>query len=132
MQTLEDLDYLESCRMSDNEPITPEQASEDEALRLTLRDYLQSGLKTEVEPRAYTSEQVNEIINRLQSLDETDYRNKLIIAGFTLTPYKTDDDDDVEQACETCMYYLVHRRFCELPELMLPVDDEWSCRLWRI
>jgi hypothetical protein len=26
----------------------------------------------------------------------------------------------------------VHRRFCELPELMLPVEPQWSCRLWRI
>ena len=39
---------------------------------------------------------------------------------------------DIEQACETCMYYKVHRRYCELPELELPVEPEWSCRLWRI
>jgi hypothetical protein len=30
------------------------------------------------------------------------------------------------------MYYQVHRRFCELPELMVPVEPGWSCRLWRL
>jgi hypothetical protein len=30
------------------------------------------------------------------------------------------------------MYYKVHRRYCELPELDFPVEPEWSCRLWRI
>jgi hypothetical protein len=30
------------------------------------------------------------------------------------------------------MYYLLHRKFCELPELALPVEPTWSCKLWRI
>ena len=49
--------------------------------------------------------------------------------GFT---DHTIEVEDIEQPCDTCMYYLVHRKFCELPELMLPVEPEWSCRLWRI
>lgn len=32
----------------------------------------------------------------------------------------------------TCMYFLVHRKWCDLPELSVPVEPEWWCRLWRI
>lgn len=38
----------------------------------------------------------------------------------------------IEHACATCLYYERHRRFCNLPELMLPVEAEWSCIVWRI
>src|SRR5277367_840631 len=53
----------------------------------------------------------------------------LVIGGFTLEMV---EHGGFEQACESCMYYQVHRRWCELPELDLPVEPEWSCRLWRI
>ncbi|MEQ8289319.1 MAG: hypothetical protein RIB78_06315 [Gammaproteobacteria bacterium] len=115
--------------MSEVEVISPEQVEEDEKLRNSLQESLSNGLDVEVEPRAYTHEEILEVISRLQNLEESDVINKLKVAGFTLKPYVIDDD---EQACETCMYYKVHRRFCELPELMLPVEEEWSCRLWRI
>ncbi len=120
--------------MSENEGenISPEQVATDQALRKKLEHKLGSGLVTEVEPRAYSSNEVNAIVARLQALAEKDYTTKLITAGFTSKAYNPSDDDDDEQACETCMYYLVHRKFCELPELMLPVEESWSCRLWRI
>ena len=105
------------------------QADEDTSLRIQLREMLESGLQTEIEPRAYSDEEITAIVARLQQIDANRIEDKLKIAGFTLTPYGTGED---EQACETCMYYQVHRRFCELPELMLPVEAEWSCRLWRI
>ncbi len=114
--------------------VSPEQAKVDETLRQQLKSMLDGGLKTEVTPRAYSHEAVLDVVTRLQQLDSTDYAGKLVIAGFTPTPYVMTDADGEkdEQACETCMYYLVHRRFCELPELMLPVEEDWSCRLWRI
>jgi len=117
---------------SDGENISPEQVAADDSLRIVLEDNLSNGLKTEVEPRAYSSEEVNELVARLQTLDEEDYSNKLVYAGFTLQAYNPGDDEEDDQACETCMYYLVHRKYCELPELMLPVEESWSCRLWRI
>ncbi len=118
--------------MSKHEVATTEQAAADDALRAVLEDYLKNGLKTEIEPRAYSHEEIIEIVARLQALAQNDYTNKLVYAGFTTTAYNPGDDMDDDQACETCMYYLVHRRFCELPELMLPVEENWSCRLWRI
>ena len=102
--------------------------SQDNALRAKLKKRLLQ-LKTQIEPRAYTHEDILGVVSQLQNLEPDDYDSKLIISGFTLEPYGEEDD---EQACETCMYYLTHRKFCELPELRLPVEENWSCRLWRI
>jgi hypothetical protein len=101
---------------------------DDAKQREEIRAVLAGGLATEAFPRADTHEQVQEIIARLQQADGN-LTDRLVIGGFTLTPVT---HNGVEQACETCMYYKVHRRYCELPELELPVEPEWSCRLWRI
>ena len=101
----------------------------DDALRKKLGQMMAAGLKTDWETRAYTCEQVNETIARLQDLKADDYEQKLLIAGFTLEPY---GDEELSQSCETCMYYLLHRKYCELPELALPVEPQWSCILWRV
>jgi hypothetical protein len=106
---------------------------DDASLRIALRKLLSDGLKTEIEPRAYTSEEVRQLISLLQSIPQNDYARKLIAAGFTLTPYTPPDQDDgLSQSCTTCMYFVIHREFCDLPELHLPVEKDWSCRLWRI
>lgn len=102
---------------------------EDDSLRDEIAARLRNGLETEVFPRAETSDMVNQIVGRLQTEAGDDLAGKLTIAGFTDHMIEV---EDIEQPCETCMYYLVHRRFCELPELMLPVEPHWSCRLWRI
>ena len=101
---------------------------DDDKLREEIKALLSNGLKTEVFPRADTHDQVQEIVARLQAA-KGDLRERLIIGGFTLTPI---EHEGIEQACETCMYYKVHRRYCELPEFEVPVEPEWSCRLWRI
>ena len=101
---------------------------DDDETRATIAEMLASGLETEVWPRAGTSEEVNEIVARLQVEAGQDLEKKLVIAGFT---DHTIEADEIEQPCETCMYYKVHAKFCELPELMVPVEPEWSCRLWR-
>jgi hypothetical protein len=104
------------------------EAVNDERIREEIRSLLESGLQTEVFPRADTQEEVQSIVNRLHKAG-ADLKTKLAIGGFTLTPI---EHGGIDQPCETCMYYKVHRRFCELPELNLPVEPEWSCRLWRI
>jgi hypothetical protein len=102
-----------------------------DALRNRLADTLAGGLATDWEHRAYTSEEVNALVARLQLLARDDYENKLKLAGFTLTPYVA-PDDEISQSCVTCIYYVPHSRFCALPELRLPVEAEWSCVLWRV
>ncbi len=109
--------------------LNTEQQDEDGRLLEQIEERLLAGLVAEVEPRAYSHQEVLQIVARLNDLEEDDIHGKLVVAGFTPDPYGDEDD---EQACETCMYYKVHRRFCELPELMLPVKPKWSCRLWRI
>jgi metal-dependent hydrolase (beta-lactamase superfamily II) len=101
---------------------------DDDKRREAIKGLLAGGLKTEVYPRADTHEQVQEIVARLRAADG-DLEARLVIGGFTLTPI---EHEGIEQACETCMYYKVHRRYCELPEFEVPVEPEWSCRLWRI
>ncbi len=49
-----------------------------------------------------------------------------MIGGFTDHPYGED-----QMRCLECMYYLVHRKWCDLPELAVPVEPDWWCRLWR-
>jgi hypothetical protein len=104
------------------------ETTNDERRREEIRTLLASGLETEVFPRADTHEEVQAIIGRLKVAGD-DIKAKLVIAGFT---DHTIEHGGIEQPCETCMYYLVHRRYCELPELDCPVEPEWSCRLWRI
>lgn len=100
----------------------------DDKRREEIRSLLASGLKTEIFPRADTHEEVQGIIARLRASDGS-ITSRLVIGGFT---DHTIEHGGLEQPCETCMYYLVHRRYCELPELDCPVEPEWSCRLWRI
>ncbi len=100
----------------------------DDKRREDIRALLADGLVTEVFPRADTHDEVQAIVARLQEA-QGDLEALLAISGFTLKPVM---HEGIEQACETCMYYKVHRRYCELPELELPVEPEWSCRLWRI
>jgi len=100
----------------------------DAAGREEVRLLLSGGLTTEVWPRADSHEEVTQIVARLRAAGD-DLKERLVIAGFTLEPV---EHGGIEQPCETCMYYVVHRRFCELPELDLPVEPQWSCRLWRI
>ena len=100
----------------------------DAVQRQEIKSLLESGLETEVFPRADSHEEVQAIVARLKA-SNGDLKSKLVIGGFTL---HTVEHGGIEQPCETCMYYKVHRRFCELPELDCPVEPEWSCRLWRI
>ncbi len=100
----------------------------DEEFRDEIRCLLEGGFKTEVFPRADTHEEVQSIVSRLKAAG-LDLKAKLAIGGFTLAPI---EHAEIEQLCETCMYYKVHRQYCELPELDIPVEPKWSCRLWRI
>jgi hypothetical protein len=103
----------------------------DHARREQIRALLAAGLVTEVFPRADTSEDFAALAAQVRQAREAsgDLTAILVKGGFTL---HTVEHGGIEQPCETCMYYLVHRRYCDLPELDVPVEPEWSCRLWRI
>jgi hypothetical protein len=67
------------------------------------------------------------ILDELRKLEKDDLTGKMVISGFVDHPYGPD-----KQRCMECMYYLVHREWCDLPELAVPVKADWWCRLWRI
>jgi hypothetical protein len=98
----------------------------DEQLK-TIAAMLANGLATQVAPFPETGKEFNDILVELRQLDPNDLKRKLVIGGFVNHPYGPD-----KQRCMECMYYLVHRRWCDLPELAVPVEPEWWCRLWRI
>jgi len=101
--------------------------SDDDILRKRIRDLLANGLDTQTEPFPETEKEFAKILDQLRELDPDDLEGKLVISGFLDHPHGED-----EQRCLECMYYLVHRKWCDLPELALPVEAEWWCRLWRI
>lgn len=106
---------------------------DDSALRSLVEHLLNSGLKTRWMDRAATSEQVLELCQRLQALPPEDVQGKLVLCGLSHFSFVAPQDEvPIEQSCATCMYFERHRQFCNLPELMLPVQAEWSCVLWRI
>lgn len=102
-------------------------AGETQALLETIAEMLANGLETTTEPFPETDKEFADILAELRRLDADDLEGKLVISGFVDHPYGPD-----RQRCMECMYYLVHRRWCDLPELAVPVEPDWWCRLWRI
>jgi hypothetical protein len=97
-----------------------------ETLR-TIGELLESGIETIVEPFPETEKEFLEIVGQLRRLDPTDLEGKLVISGFLNKPYGPD-----KLRCMECINFLVNRKWCDLPELAVPVEPEWYCRLWRI
>jgi hypothetical protein len=98
--------------------------------RAAIAELLRGGLVTETSPVPVSDAEVAEVLRALGEVAADDsrqaLRDKLVIAGLLDHPNGHD-----QQRCMECMYFVVHRRWCELPELSLPVEPEWWCRLWR-
>lgn len=92
-----------------------------------INDLLANGLETQTEPFPETDKEFADILRQLRILSPDDLVGKLVIGGFANKPYGPD-----QQRCMECMYYLVHHKWCDLPELAVPVEPDWWCRLWRI
>ncbi|MGO4682400.1 hypothetical protein [Hyphomicrobium sp. 2TAF46] len=99
----------------------------DAAVLKTISDMMAAGLKTQTEPFPETEKEFGAILTELRHLEPEDLKSKLVISGFVNRPYGPE-----QQRCLECMYYLVHRKWCDLPELSVPVEPDWWCRLWRI
>jgi hypothetical protein len=106
--------------------VTPSEASHDLLLRM-IEDMFAEGLVTEVEPFPETDKEFSKLLDVLRPLDANALREKLVISGWLLEPFGPD-----QMRCQECMYFLVHKRWCDLPELNLPAKADWWCRLWRI
>jgi hypothetical protein len=100
---------------------------EENALRRKIEQVLGAGLQTQTEPFPETEKEFTHLLADLRALPAEDLETKLVLSGFTDKPFGPD-----RMRCQECMYYLVHRRWCDLPELSVPVEADWWCRLWRI
>lgn len=106
--------------------VAPSEAGHDMLLRM-IEDLFAAGLATEVEPFPETDREFARLLDKLRDMSADQLREKLIVSGWLLEPYGAD-----QMRCQECMYFLVHRRWCDLPELNLPAKPDWWCRLWRI
>lgn len=92
-----------------------------------ITDMLTAGLETEIEPFPRDEKEFEDILVRLRGLDPNDLKSKLVIGGFQDHPYGPE-----QQRCLECIYFLPHNLYCDIPELAVPVEPYWWCRLWRI
>jgi hypothetical protein len=99
----------------------------DADILATIGQLLRDGLVTQTAPFPETDREFTQLLVELREIPRDDLHRKLVIAGFTDKPYGPE-----QQRCMECMYFLVHRRWCDLPELAVPVEADWWCRLWRI
>ena len=99
----------------------------DDSLRGRIAGMLAAGLVTQTEPFPESNREFSRLLDKLAALPKDDLKAKLVVSGFTDQPYGPD-----QMRCQECMYYLVHRKWCDLPELAVPVEADWWCRLWRI
>jgi hypothetical protein len=102
-------------------------AEKDAEVLAKIAKLLRDGLQTQTEPFPETDKEFAAILVELRHEAKDDLVKKLVISGFTDKPYGPD-----QQRCMECMYFLVHRKWCDLPELAVPVEPDWWCRLWRI
>ena len=102
-------------------------SSDDDRLRDQIGDMMAAGLTTQTEPFPETDKEFGQLLAQVRELAPDDLKGKLVLTGFVDKPYGAD-----QMRCQECMYYLVHRKWCDLPELAVPVEADWWCRLWRI
>ena len=93
----------------------------------TIAEMLERGLETVVEPFPETEKEFLEIVGQIRRLDPDDLEGKLVLSGFVNKPYGQE-----KLRCMECINFLVNRKWCDLPELAVPVEPDWYCRLWRI
>ncbi len=106
--------------------VSPAEA-DHETLIAMIEALMKSGLETKVEPFPETNKEFAAVLQELRGLSADELREKLVVSGWKLEPHGED-----EMRCQECMYYLFHKRWCDLPELSLPAEPDWWCRLWRI
>jgi len=100
---------------------------DDASLLKNIAELLASGLETQVEPFPPTEKEFAQIQEELRALPPHDIKSRLVIGGFLDHPYGPEN-----WRCADCIYYLANRQWCDLPELAVPVEPDWYCRLWRM
>ena len=97
------------------------------ALRQRIGKILGDGLLTQTEPFPKADEERYSLMAQLRALPADDLQAKLVLGGLSAERF-----GPAEMNCQECMYYLARRKWCDLPELAVPVEPDWWCRLWRL
>lgn len=100
---------------------------DENALRARIGKMLAEGLQTQIEPFPEDEREFGKLLAALAEVPAKDLKGKLVLSGFTDKPHGPD-----RMRCQECVYYLLHRKWCDLPEMALPVEPDWWCRFWRI
>lgn len=108
-------------------PMGDKRGRDADALLAEISELLANGLVTRTEPFPETEKEFVGILDELRQLAPNDIEGRLVISGFVNHPVGPD-----QQRCQECIYYLVHRKWCDIPEISLPAEPDWWCRLWRI
>ena len=103
--------------------------SETETVRLWVDGLLNYGVKSTMSPFPETQAEFLSIVRDLRQLHENDLLGRLDIGGFA---NHTIGEGEGLQRCQECIYYLPNGKWCDLPELPIPVEAHWWCRLWKM
>lgn len=101
----------------------------NDIVRLWVDGLLSYGIDTVMTPFPQTQSEFLEIVDELGKLHEYDLMSRLIIGGFANHAI---GEGEGTQRCQECIYYLPHTKWCDLPELPIPVEPHWWCRLWKM
>ncbi len=123
----------------DNHSPLPDQLSvcrmlEDGILRTVIEDILAAGIVTDTTLVADTAS-AERIVEQLAKLDYDDLYGLLEVGGFanhSLGEQGEMEDGRMIYRCAECIYYHPNRKWCDLPELPVPVEAHWYCKLWRL
>ncbi len=101
----------------------------EETVRVWAEGLLAWGIDAILEPFPKTQREFLQIVEELRHLHENDLIARLRVGGFT--NYSMGEGERI-QRCQECIYYHPHRKWCDLPELPIPVEPNWWCRLWKL
>lgn len=106
----------------------------EDILRDVIGQFLQKGIQTDTS-LPDSDREWQQIVDALKSVPENDLLPLLELGGFadrSLGESGEMEDGRVVLRCQECIYYLPRRKWCDLPELPLPVEPHWYCRLWKL
>jgi hypothetical protein len=101
----------------------------EETVRVWASGLLAWGIDATLEPFPQTQREFLQIVEELRHLHENDLIARLRVGGFA--NYSMGAGESI-QRCQECIYYHPHRKWCDLPELPIPVEAHWWCRLWKL
>jgi hypothetical protein len=101
----------------------------NDVVRLWVDGLLNYPIETAMEPFPRTQNEFLGIVDELGELPRNDLLNRLIVGGFANHAVGSGEE---QQRCQECIYYLPHSKWCDLPELPIPVEPHWWCRLWKM